>query len=45
RLGGLLGEVTYKSELGPFLPFVVLGHYAHVGKGATFGLGKYDIDR
>ncbi len=43
KLGGIIGNVTYAGDLTPFLPFIVLGKYIHVGKGATFGLGKYEI--
>jgi hypothetical protein len=43
KLGGLLGSITYAGELKPFLPFIALGQYVHVGKNGTFGLGKYRI--
>jgi hypothetical protein len=43
KLGGLLGRITYAGGLKPFLPFIALGQYTHVGKNATFGLGKYNI--
>lgn len=43
KLGGILGEITYKGDLEPFLPFIALGQYIHVGKNVTFGLGKYCI--
>lgn len=43
KLGGVLGTVTYEGELAPFLPFLAVGEWLHVGKGATFGLGKYRI--
>lgn len=43
QLGGIVGNITYSGNLSPFLPFLILGKYVHVGKGATFGLGKYEI--
>ena len=43
KLGGLMGSITYAGELEPFLPFIALGRYTHVGKNATFGLGKYQV--
>lgn len=44
QLGGLVGSVTYAGDLAVFLPFVALGKFLHVGKNATFGLGKYRIE-
>ena len=43
KLGGMVGTVTYEGDLAPFMPFLALGEWLHVGKGATFGLGKYRI--
>ena len=43
QLGGLMGSATYAGDLGVFLPFVALGAFLHVGKNATFGLGKYQV--
>ena len=43
QLGGLIGSVSYTGDLAAFLPFVVLGTFLHVGKNATFGLGKYRV--
>lgn len=43
NLGGIIGNITYAGNIAPFLPFLILGKYVHVGKGATFGLGKYEI--
>ena len=39
----LVGRVTYAGELAEFVPFVALGAFLHVGKNATFGLGRYEI--
>lgn len=44
KLGGFLGDITFKGDLlKEFLPYIFLGNYIHIGKGATFGLGKYEI--
>ena len=44
QLGGLVGSVTYAGDLAEFIPFVMLGAFLHVGKNATFGLGKYRVE-
>ncbi|HEX8961047.1 MAG TPA: CRISPR system precrRNA processing endoribonuclease RAMP protein Cas6 [Geobacteraceae bacterium] len=38
---GIVGEGTFRGDLTDFLPFLCGGEYLHVGKGATFGLGRY----
>jgi CRISPR/Cas system endoribonuclease Cas6 (RAMP superfamily) len=43
KLGGLIGDITFEGNITPFLPFLTLGRYIHVGKGTSFGLGKYEI--
>lgn len=43
KLGGVVGAITFSGELSPFMPYIVLGEYIHVGKGTSFGLGKYRI--
>jgi len=45
KLGGIIGNITYQGNLLPFLPFIILGKYVHVGKGTTFGLGQYEVSR
>lgn len=42
-LGGLLGEWRLRGDLGPFMPWLWLGQWLHVGKNATMGLGKYTL--
>jgi len=43
KMGGFIGEVVYSGELEPFIPFLLLGEYIHLGKGATFGMGWYRL--
>lgn len=43
NLGGVVGNVTYEGELAEYIPFLALGEWTHVGKGATFGMGKYRL--
>jgi hypothetical protein len=43
-LGGFLGTLTLEGDLTPFGPLLRTAEILHVGKGATFGLGKLSID-
>lgn len=42
KMGGFVGRVTFEGELGEFMPFIEIGERIHVGKGTSFGLGKYE---
>lgn len=42
-LSGFVGEATFEGELAPFLPYLRLGEYLHVGKNAVFGNGRFQI--
>jgi CRISPR/Cas system endoribonuclease Cas6 (RAMP superfamily) len=44
-LSGFVGEVTYRGDIEPFLPLLLLGEYIHVGKNAAFGNGWYRLER
>lgn len=42
KMGGFVGEMTLTGDLGSWVPLLKTGELAHVGKGTTFGLGKYE---
>ncbi len=43
-LGGLVGSLTLEGDLAPFGPLLRTGEILHVGKGATFGLGRLAVE-
>jgi CRISPR-associated endoribonuclease Cas6 len=43
--GGLLGSATVAGDMTEYHPFLLAGEYLHVGKGATFGLGRYALGK
>jgi len=43
-LSGFVGTVTYRGNFKPFMPFLLLGQYVHVGKGTVFGNGWYKVE-
>ncbi len=43
-LGGVLGSWELRGTLTPFIPFLHVGQWLHVGKEATFGLGGYRLE-
>ncbi len=44
-IGGLVGAITFAGDLAPFLPWLVWGEIAHVGKDTTKGNGWYRLTR
>ncbi len=47
QMGGLTGEIMVCldgcEEASALWPFLRLGALVHAGKGATMGLGRYDL--
>lgn len=43
KMGGFVGEIIFEGEIEPFMPLLKAGEILHVGKGTSFGLGKYRI--
>ena len=41
--GGVVGTAVYEGNVAEFLPYLVYGQAAHVGKQSTFGAGRYRI--
>ncbi len=44
EMEGMEGRATYEGNVGLFLPFLKAGEILHVGKGTTFGMGKYKME-
>jgi CRISPR-associated endoribonuclease Cas6 len=44
KLGGLVGSLVLDGDLEPFVPLLRAAEVVHVGKGATFGLGKLVVE-
>lgn len=42
-LGGLVGELHLRGALEPFISALHLGQWLHLGKNATFGMGRYRL--
>jgi len=43
KMGGFTGRITFEGVFEPLFPFLLLGQCIHVGKGTSFGLGKYEL--
>jgi hypothetical protein len=42
--GGLVGTLDIEGDLAPFAPLLRAAEIVHIGKGATFGLGKIAVE-
>ena len=45
KWSGLIGTGTFAGDLSEYHPFLLAGECLHVGKGASFGLGRFLIDK
>jgi len=43
QLSGIIGTGCFIGDFTRIHPFLVIGTFAHTGKGATFGMGAYEI--
>jgi hypothetical protein len=43
KLKGVLGEIRLEGEIGPLVDYLFLAQYAHVGRQAAFGLGRFHV--
>lgn len=43
-LGGVMGKITIRGDLAPFVPLLYMGQWLHLGKNATFGMGHYELE-
>jgi len=43
KTAGISGHGKFHGDFSGLMPFLVLGTYVHVGKGAAFGMGRYEI--
>lgn len=43
-LGGFIGRATFAGDFEEFLPILAWGEVLHLGKAASFGLGKYNLE-
>lgn len=43
KLGGIVGKAVYEGNLEPFIPWLQLAEWTHIGKNTTFGLGKIKV--
>jgi hypothetical protein len=42
-MAGVSGTLEFKGDFSPFIGFLRIGEYLHLGKGTSFGLGKIKI--
>ena len=43
KISGITGHGAFQGNLDGLMPFLVLGSYLHAGKGASYGMGMYEL--
>jgi len=43
KMSGIAGYGSFRGEFSGLMPFLVAGLYVHAGKGASFGMGMYEM--
>lgn len=43
KLAGIGGEGCFSGDFSELMPILTLGTYLHAGKGAAYGMGRYEI--
>lgn len=43
QLSGITGYGSFLGDFSRLMPFFVIGSYVHAGKGASFGMGAYEL--
>jgi len=43
KMSGLSGAGSFRGDFSGLLPFLIAGAYVHAGKGASFGMGVYEL--
>ena len=43
KMGGFIGDIIFEGNISPFMQLINAGKILHVGKGTSFGLGKYEV--
>lgn len=41
---GFQGEISFYGDLDSFIPFIIIGQFLHMGKGTSYGFGKFIIE-
>jgi len=42
-LSGVMGDGVLSGDFNDLMPFLALGEYLHLGKGASYGMGQYRL--